>query len=260
MENRTNEFRKFDGYLHVLSTQYCKNGSGTFNPNKIKVNESYPIDSTVVDKDGYITFFTAKDNDITSFYENLVEQIKILNKSMNSLNDTKEKSKTATIVMGVVTGIILIVSIVTVFITNGYSKTVETQQIVDEGESRLITTTTREVRAGEGFIGKGKLMVEKFSSVQRFFNNGNPSIVLSTESTYPVFANLMYNYGIKIAIVGFIIAGIGTVGTLVSGFGFLKPAIDDLIKEQNEFNYEDAVLVTSLSEKIFRENNKIIVD
>jgi hypothetical protein len=242
MENRTNEYRKPDGYLHVLSTEYCKDGNGSFNPNKIKVNDNYPIDSTVVDKDGNIAFFTATDDDLTSFYENLGEQIKILNNSINTLEKTKKNSETATISVGIASVIALIVGIIFAAVTEGGSETVADE---DLGESVTTKTTN-------GIIKK----VTQTTTLEIMTTEGG--IMSSTSPVVTLWGRtLIANLPLILGGSGFLIFGVAAVGL---GLGWLKGVVNDLNTHDSERTYEEDVLITSVLEKMFRLENKIIVD
>lgn len=221
MTNRSNEFRQADGYLHVLSTEHAKVSNGTFNPCKIKINNTTIPDEangTIVDSDGYVSFFTSTDQDLIQYYNNFTEQVEILNESIESLNKSKKASDISMTVMEAAVAIGFLVATITAFINN---------------QSHCMSDTIN--------------------------FNSNTASTASIESS-PIIIRLPTPVGVKIVIGGGVFMTIGgVIGVIPSGMcrGNYLRALD---QKGTELPFDEAVLSVAGMEMIFRADNKVTVD
>jgi hypothetical protein len=257
MENRTNEKRLSDGYLHVLSTKNCKDGNGTFNPVKIKFNGSYDIGSNLVDENGYITFFTLNSNDLDLFFINLTKQIDVLNSTIETTKDNEEATKWSAIALGIASGIALIVGIALAAPTTGESEEISTETL-EENEEHKIIEEVADTTVNKG-LKKGLLQ-----RVTTQFYQPLPAGEIQGLGMMNIvnFDPIFITWNIP-KLIGFFVADAFYWGGAAAAIGLGVTSYDllqDIGKDDKKLSYEEDVLITSVLEKMFRLENKIIVD
>ncbi|MDR1820132.1 MAG: hypothetical protein LBR15_07825 [Methanobrevibacter sp.] len=243
MANRSNEFRQTNGYLHVLSTEHVKMSNGALNPCKVKINGTIPDEAkgTIVDNDGYVSFFTLTDQDLINYNNNLTEQIKTLNKSIENLKENQEECKTAMIVMGTVLIISIIVAIVAAFISNGQSTHMAEKEAENDAQGRI------EVEGHKRFISGNRVVSRELLSICRLSGPVGKEICSYSLTATGIFEGSKW------------IAAAALLNLVGIAVGHHLTATD-MNEEELVCSFDDGVLSGVVMEMAFRADNKIIVD
>jgi hypothetical protein len=247
MANRSNEFRKADGYLHVLSTEHVKMSNGALNPCKIRINNTIPdgAKNTIVDNNNSVSFFTLTNHDLIEYSNNLTRQIETLNKSIETLKenkDTSEESMWHMLAVGIVS---LVVCLVCAAITQGQSTQIAEAETNSQGQVVHTVEQNRHIVTDVRF---NSYNFEIGGTTTRILNGGL-HVQLGSWSLLPMEL-MFYSEAMFIIIAPFF--GISLYN--------YRTYSDSVNKEDLLRSFDDAVLNCVSMEAAFRADNKVIVD